>query len=159
MRRMRIALALLFVAGGATQGGSPPCGTAVTFGPSCPGTIGSFGGLPVAGNAGFAITLTGVTGTQPAALVLGLSNTTWTIPPFIPLPMPLASVGLNSGCSLLVSPDIILPKLLGGLIVYPVPIPPGTPSCATWYAQWIVLDWFVSPWQYVASNGLAVTTG
>ncbi|MGH7149462.1 MAG: hypothetical protein ACREIU_02125, partial [Planctomycetota bacterium] len=115
-----------------------PCGTTETFGIPCPSAIGTAGGPPLAGNVAFAITQVGAPPLAPSLLILGFSNTSWVLPPAIPLPLALGVFGVLGGCPLLVSPDVLIVSgtTAAGTSALPIPIPPGVTPCAGVYAQW-----------------------
>ncbi|MBK9386209.1 MAG: PKD domain-containing protein [Planctomycetes bacterium] len=77
-------------------------------------------GAPQIGNLGFALVASGLEPGRPAAIYVGLSASLGGI-----LPLDLTGTGIfNTGCNLLVSPDIILNFATGaGTVVLPAPIP------------------------------------
>jgi len=138
-----------------------PCGFATGFGPTCPSSVGTSGGNPVSPNFGFTINQSGAAPGVPTILILGLSNSVWTIPPPLPLPFPLAGFGLAGGCSLLVSADIMIPTVTSptGTSAFTVPVPPALAACAaTLYAQWANVT-AAAPLTVLTSNGLQIVTG
>ncbi|MBL8899175.1 MAG: PKD domain-containing protein [Planctomycetes bacterium] len=77
-------------------------------------------GAPQIGNLGFALVASGLEPARPAAVYIGLSAYLGGF-----LPLDLSGSGIfNTGCNLLVSPDIILNFPSGsGTVVLPAPIP------------------------------------
>ncbi|MCI0585859.1 MAG: hypothetical protein L0323_03345, partial [Planctomycetes bacterium] len=136
-----------------------PCGSTASFGASCPSTIGTAGGPPVGGNLAFAITQAGAAPVVPSLLILGFSNTTWVLPPAVPLPLPLGIFGVAGGCSLLVSPDVLVGTFTTavGTSAVPIPIPLGVTPCGGVYAQWANVTSF-APLTILTSDGLLTVT-
>jgi hypothetical protein len=135
------------------------CGSTESFGAPCPSTVGTAGGPPVGGNLAFAITQAGAAPTVPSLLILGFSNTTWVLPPALPLPLPLGIFGVAGGCSLLVSPDVLIGTFTTavGTSAVPIPIPPGVTPCAGVYAEWANVTSF-APLTILTSDGMLVVT-
>src|SRR5262245_9296308 len=136
-----------------------PCGSTESFGAPCPSTIGTAGGPPVGGNAAFTITQAGAAPVVPSLLILGFSNTAWVLPPALPLPLPLGIFGVAGGCSLLVSPDVLVGAFTTavGTSAVGIPIPPGVTPCAGVYAQWANVTGF-APLTILTSDGMLVVT-
>src|SRR5262245_26104932 len=127
-----------------------PAGSSL-FGAGCPGSGGTVpilataGGEPSVsvGNPGFQIVLSRALPGTAASLAVGSSSTSWA---GIPLPLDLGPLGVP-GCSLLVSPDLVLSAStvgsgpLDGRAFLALPIPPA-PSLAgsTIFLQWYVVD-------------------
>jgi hypothetical protein len=111
------------------------------FGASCRGTLASDPriGIRDVGGTSTRLHLSGAPPGSPAALVLGLSRTSYA---GIPLPMPLQPFGFP-GCLLYTSPDLFLMTNTGsagvarGYAFVDVPIPLATPGTFTLYGQWL----------------------
>jgi hypothetical protein len=124
--------------------GIPP--GAISFGGGCPGSGGlvplvqAGGGFPFAGagNPGFVVVISSALGGAIATLVLGASS--------LSPPLDLGSLGV-AGCSLHVSPDILLPAVASGAgigvgfasVAVPVPSDPALAGAHV-FVQWYVAD-------------------
>ncbi len=90
----------------------------------------------------FSLNLSRVSPGIPAALVLGVSSTTWQ---GLTLPLELTMLGLR-GCFLRVSPDYVVPLPTGGTgskgwIAQPVPVPNLASLVGQrFFVQWLALD-------------------
>src|SRR5262245_16241018 len=134
------------------------------FGEGCPGPAGPFpsigtSGAPVLGNGSFAWTLIGPAPGLPAVLILGASARLLGGLPLLPLP--LAPFGA-AGCSLLVSPDVLIPAALGpaGTASLTTPVP-NDPSLllGTAFGQWAVAFPGANPLGAVFSGAAAARIG
>jgi hypothetical protein len=115
------------------------------FGQGCPQSDGRVpairivGGQPTAqGNPRFGILLSNAVPQTGAYLAVGLSDQSWN---GNPLPLDLAPLGLQPGCSLLVSVDALAPRTTGpgGIARVDIPIPANLGLLFfTAYAQWYV---------------------
>ncbi|MCI0587800.1 MAG: integrin alpha [Planctomycetes bacterium] len=125
-----------------------PSGSSL-FGAGCAGSagavprIGTAGGPAAVGNGAFRIVLSDALGGTSATLLAGASSVSWG---GIPLPLNLGFAGLPA-CSLLVSPDVLLPTSTSGagagagLEFLPVPIPPNPALVGgSAFLQWFVVD-------------------
>ena len=133
------------------------------FGSGCTGEGGRVpahtvdGGLPIPGNSGYQMLLTGAAVQRTGVFLIGASDTQWN---GTPLPFDLAPFG-GVGCSLLV--DLVatatVPTVGGGpgtgIARLPFPLP-GQSSYvgASFYSQWIVLDPGASNGVLAVSNGM-----
>ncbi|MEM7204835.1 MAG: kelch repeat-containing protein [Planctomycetota bacterium] len=140
-----------------TYGADAPA-TAHGFGTGCAGT--SAPALDTSGTrpwlaTDFDLTLTGLAPTAPAAVLVGVSRTTWR-----GLPLPLDLGALAVGCSILVSPDLVVPTTnVGGVALLTLPIPRNPVFTGSrFYAQGLCAD-RVTALGLVLSNGLAATVG
>ncbi|MGH7151647.1 MAG: hypothetical protein ACREIU_13155, partial [Planctomycetota bacterium] len=138
------------------------CGFQAFFGSGCPTSpgifpsIGSTGGSPLPPNPTYTITLSFAPGNSPAILLLGASNATWV---GASLPVPLSAFGGPAACSLLVSPDVVIPVTAGptGAAVVGLPLPANLLCGGTAYAQWAVFDPLNPSFPSGMTDGLAVT--
>lgn len=131
-------------------------GTGCPTSPGSPPVIGSTGGSPLPPNPTYAITLQSAPANSPALLLLGASNTTWV---GFPLPVPLSTFGGPTGCSLLVSLDVVLPVAAGptGAATVGLPLPAAFLCSGTAYAQWAVFNPLNPAFPSGMSDGLAVS--
>ncbi len=141
-----------------------PAGSSL-FGAGCAGSagavprIGTAGGPAARGNGAFRIVLSEALGGTSATLLMGSSSLSWG---GIPLPLNLGFVGLPA-CSLLVSPDVLLPTstsgagAAAGLEFLPVPIPPNPALVGgSAFLQWFVADPGAGAVPVAMSEGLQV---
>ncbi|MCI0587585.1 MAG: hypothetical protein L0323_12155, partial [Planctomycetes bacterium] len=86
------------------------------------------------GNPGFTLVLSGAPGSSLAVLIAGPAPTS----------IGLGGVGLP-GCTILVSPDVLLPTAttIGGAAFVPMPVPPlASLAGAAAHFQWAILPVF-----------------
>ena len=115
----------------------------------CKGSFGNpkmhYQGLPVQGEV-FALIVANAAPRSPAFLLIGRSNRSWN---GVRLPLPLGKYIRGTQCSLLVSPDIVLPTTTGGSTSNGVPssakialrIPGGRVfEGVRYYFQWGIAD-------------------
>jgi hypothetical protein len=130
-----------------------PYGSTVTaYGPACAGTAGpaaiGWQGLPVPGNAAFALTVENTRPTTAAVLLLGV----------LPANIPLDLFGMT-GCVLLTQPLLSLTASTSavGTAQVPVAIPPDPwLAGARFHAQWLVVDPGSNRASLVTSNAARV---
>ena len=129
-------------------------GPARTFGEGCHGADVGWLGAPVLGTHDFTVTYGGGPAGAAAVVLLGASGDAWGS---TPLPLDLAALGAP-GCTLLVSPDLLVPYATGakGTLELPLPLPAGLPKQA-YFAQVTVLAPQANPLGVVVSDGLEFT--
>jgi hypothetical protein len=129
------------------------------YGKGCPGTAGIPALAPRGGQRPwlgdpFTLELSNVPSALAAIVWLGASRTAWGP---VPLPLDLTMVGMP-GCSLLASPDVLLPVPPNGRLLLAIPSQ-RTLLGGAFFNQAFVLDPPVNALGLTASNGVAATIG
>jgi len=139
---------------GSTSG---PIGSACTSAAGCTPAIAA-AGLPISGNPGFAIELSGADGGGSALLVVGAS--TASPPCALPVPFPIGSVFPGNTCTIAICPDVTLGTFplsgvgaCAGAFTLPLPLPPGLPAGTPLLLQWVVVNIATLP----APDSISVT--
>ncbi|MEZ5988159.1 MAG: hypothetical protein R3F30_03375 [Planctomycetota bacterium] len=135
-------------------------GTSTPFGSGCKGSAGTpvleWRTLPTTGRS-WVLGFEGAPAAQPMLLVWGASDTTWG-----PLNLPLSLAGFGaSGCSLLVSVDVVGPASSGsGSGTLTIPIPASSALVGvTFHNQLVVADKGANQAGLTTSNGLTSKVG